>query len=163
MLVVSDTSPLSNLAIIGRLGLLQEQFVEVLMTPAVAQELDALDSTSAKALLHDAIRTGWLKEHPLPESAPWPDSLRGLDEGETEAIRLVMSIGADGVLMDEKEGRRCAASLGIRTIGVLGILIAARQAGVLPSLRNEIEALRREAGFFIDPALELRVLTMVGE
>ncbi len=39
MLAVSDTSPLSNLAIIGRLPLLREQFVEVWVPPAVVCEL----------------------------------------------------------------------------------------------------------------------------
>lgn len=163
MLVVSDTSPLSNLAIIGRLALLREQFAEVWMPPAVARELTALDAPSAQAALAEAVRTGWLKEMPLPASAPFPAGLRGLDAGETEALRLALSITAAAVLMDEKEGRQCAASLGIRTIGVLGILITAKQSGSIPSLRAEIDKLRRDAGFFVDKALESRVLAMVGE
>jgi uncharacterized protein len=163
MVVVSDTSPLSNLAIIGRLELLREQFVEVWMPPAVARELAALNSPPAQALLSSAMRSGWLKEMPLPSSAPFPAELRGLDAGETEALRLALCVAADGVLMDEKEGRQCAASLGIRTIGVLGVLISAKQSGSLSSLRGEIETLRRDAGFFVDKALESRVLGMVGE
>lgn len=163
MLVVSDTSPLSNLAIIGRLALLREQFAEVWMPPAIARELAALDALSAQAALAEALRAGWLKEMPLPPSAPFPAELRGLDAGETEALRLALSSAADGVLMDEKEGRQRAAILHIRTIGVLGVLIAARQSGAIPSLRAEIERLRREAGFFVDRPLEARVLAMVGE
>ena len=163
MLVVSDTSPLSNLAIIGKLALLREQFAEVWMPPAVARELTALDAPSAQAALAEAVRTGWLKEMPLPASAPFPVGLRGLDAGETEALRLALSITAAAVLMDEKEGRQCAASLGIRTIGVLGILIAAKQSGSIASLHAEIDKLRQLAGFFVDKALESRVLAMVGE
>jgi predicted nucleic acid-binding protein len=49
MLVVSDTSPLSNLATIGRLSLLQEQFSEIWMPPAVAYELAALDRPPAQS------------------------------------------------------------------------------------------------------------------
>jgi len=56
-----------------------------------------------------------------------------------------------------------AASLGIRTIGVLGILIAAKQSGSIPSLSVEIDKLRRDAGFFVDRPLELRLLAMGGE
>ena len=163
MVVVSDTSPLSNLAIIGRLALLREQFVEVWLPPAVARELAALKSPSAQAILSAAMRSGWLKEMPLPSSAPFPDGLRGLDAGETEALRLALSVAADGVLMDEKEGRQCATSLGIRTIGVLGVLIAAKHAGSIASLRDEIDRLRRDAGFFVDKALESQVLARVGE
>lgn len=65
--------------------------------------------------------------------------------------------------MRRKEGRQCAASLGIRTIGVLGVLIAAKQAGSIASLRTVIDKLRRDAGFLVDRPLELRVLAMVGE
>jgi uncharacterized protein len=163
MLVVSDTSPLSNLAIIGRLALLREQFVEVWMPPAVARELAALAAPQAQAALSEAVGAGWLKTMPLPASAPFPAALRGLDAGEIEALRLALSITTAGVLMDEKEGRQCAASLGIRTIGVLGVLIAAKQSGSILSLRVEIDKLRRDAGFFVDRPLELRVLAMVGE
>lgn len=62
-----------------------------------------------------------------------------------------------------KEGRQCAASLGIRTIGVLGILIAAKQSGAIPSLRAEITKLWQLAGFFVGRPLEQRVPSMVGE
>lgn len=163
MVVVGDTSPLSNLAIIGRLALLREQFGEVWMPPAVALELAALNSASAQTFLSEAMTGGWLKQVPLPSSAPYPDELRGLDAGETEALRLALSTNAQAVLMDEKEGRQCAADLGIRTIGVLGVLISAHQSGSVSSLRREIEALRQDAGFFVDKGLETRVLAMVGE
>lgn len=75
MLVVSDTSPLSNLAIIGRLELLREQFAEVWMPPAVARELGALGDSPAQVALLEAVRAGWLKEMPLPSSAPFPAEL----------------------------------------------------------------------------------------
>ncbi len=163
MVVVSDTSPLSNLAIIGRLELLREQFGEVLMPPAVVGELTALNSASARTVLSEAIQGGWLRQMPLASTAPFPEELRGLDAGETEALRLALTISANAVLMDEKEGRQCAASLGIRTIGALGVLISAKQSGSVSSLRREIERLRRDAGFFVDKALETRVLVMVGE
>lgn len=163
MVVVSDTSALSNLAIIGRLSLLREQFAEVLMPTAVARELAAINSPSAQAALAEAEHTGWLKRTALPLSAPFPEALRGLDAGETEALRLALCTCADAVLMDEKEGRQCAATLGVRTIGVLGVLISAKQSGSVLSLRDEIEKLRRDAGFFVDAALEMRVLTTVGE
>jgi len=64
---------------------------------------------------------------------------------------------------DEKEGRRCATSFGIRTIGVLGVLISAKQSGSVSSFRSGIEALRRDAGFFVDKDLGTRVLAVVGE
>ena len=163
MLVVSDTSPLSNLAIIGRLDLLREQFHLVRMPGAVARELSALPDSAARLALANALRDGWLVEMALPFSAPFPDNLAGLDAGEIEAIRLALALQADCILMDEKEGRQRASILGLRTIGIIGVLIVARQTGRVESLAAEIARLRTEAGFFVDRALEIRVLDIVGE
>ena len=163
MLVVCDTSPLSNLAIIGRLELLREQFVMVRMPPRVARELTALRHPAGQSALADAIQEGWLIEMPLPESAPYPDALHGLDAGETDALRLAIAISADAVLIDEKEGRKRAAGLGLRTVGVIGVLIVAKQNGRIQSLAAEIGRLRREAGFFVDGKLEAKALAMAGE
>jgi predicted nucleic acid-binding protein len=99
----------------------------------------------------------------LPPSAPHPAGLHKLDAGESEAIRLAMAVSADYVLIDEKEGRRCAFALGIRAVGLLGILIRAKQSGAVESMRLEIDKLRRHAGFFVGSDLEARVLAMVDE
>lgn len=163
MLVVSDTSPLSNLAIIGRLELLREQFELVRMPPAVAREWTALRHPAARLSLGEAIKSGWLVEISLPPAAPFPIELRGLDAGETEALRLALAIRADRVLVDEKEARRRAAALGLRSIGVLGVLLFARQKGRIKSLATEIERLRSEAGFYVDRELEAKVRALVGE
>lgn len=163
MLVVSDTSPLSNLALIGRLSLLRDQFGEVCLPPAVARELDALREPAARTALAHAIHVGWLREMLLPPSAPFPSELRGLDAGETEALRLALALSADHVLIDEREGRQRAARLGLHAIGVLGVLPAAKDAGAIDSRRAEIDSLRRVAGFFVDRALEARVLALAGE
>ncbi len=79
------------------------------------------------------------------------------------SLRLAMAISADAVLIDEKEGRERATLLGLRTIGVNGVLIAAKQGGRVQSLSAEIERLRREAGFFVDRRLEAQALAMAGE
>lgn len=163
MLVVSDTSPLSNLAIIDRLDLLREQFRVVQMPGAVARELAAVPSSRARMALANAIRDGWLVESALPISAPFPDELMGLDAGEIEAIRPALVLKADRILMDEKEGRQRAVAQGLQTVGIIGVLIVAKQNGCIQSLAAEIVRLRAEAGFFVDRALEIRALEIAGE
>ena len=163
MRVVSDTSPLSNLALIGRLGLLREQFAEVLMPRAVSRELSALRDATASLTLDRAMADGWLKETALPDDSPFPSELQGLDPGETEALRLALSISADRVLMDEWDGRMRATALGVRTIGVLGVLIVGKRSGSIVSMKVEIARLREEAGFFISRDLQEQVLAMAGE
>ena len=88
MRVVSNTSPISNLAIIGRLSLLRQRYGRVTVPPEVALELRALSHVAARETTDAAFHEGWL----VVESVPAPSALgelRGtLDAGEAEAIAL---------------------------------------------------------------------------
>ena len=163
MLVVSDTSPLSNLAVIGRLELVREEFGALCVPPAVARELTALSHAGGQLALRAAFAAGWLAERPLPAGTIAPLETSRLDVGEAEAIVLARAVGADRLLIDEKEGREVAEKLGIKFTGAIGILLRARQAGKIPSLADEIERLRNQAYFFVDAALETKALALVGE
>jgi uncharacterized protein len=161
MRAVSNTSPISNLAILGRLELLKQRYGTVLIPSAVATELNALSHPQAKARIAAALNEGWLRVHPVSTTSPplpFP-----LDAGETEAITLALSARADVLLMDEKRGREAARRNGLTVAGVLGELLRARQTGLLPDLRSEINRLRAEAGFFVDAEIENFILSQVGE
>ena len=161
MRAVSNTSPISNLAIIGRLDLLKQRYGRVLVPPAVARELSAVSHPGAKARIADALTTGWLVVQApagLPSNLPFP-----LDPGETEAIALALETRADVLLMDEKRGREAARRLGLTVAGALGELLYARRIGHVPELRAEISRLRTEAGFFVDPEIERFILSQAGE
>lgn len=163
MLVVSNTSPLSNLAVIGRLDLVREQFRQVCVPPAVKRELTALSHAAGQSAIAAAFADGWLVEVQLPLDAPVPNALRHLDKGETEALRLALAHKADRVLIDEKEGRKAAGQLALKFSGAIGVLITARQQGKIASLKAEIGRLRDEAYFFVDAVLERKALALVGE
>jgi len=161
MRAVSNTSPLSNLAIIGRLDLLNQRYGVVLIPPAVAQELSALSHPAGKARITAALADGWLVVQTPPTTSlalPIP-----LDAGEVEAIQLALAVRADVLLMDEKRGRMAARRLGLTVAGALGELLHARQNRLLPDLRAEIDRLRVEAGFFVDSEIERFILSQVGE
>jgi len=70
--------------------------------------------------------------------------------GETEAFVLAQQVKAEYLIMDEKKGRIEAAKLGIKTIGILGILILSRRSGICDDLKNELVDLRLNAGFWIN-------------
>ena len=81
-----------------------------------------------------------------------------LDQGESEAITLAIDLKADRILLDERDGRKIAKSLGLKVTGVLGILLRANQEGELASLPDAIDALIETAGFRISPELLAKVL-----
>ena len=82
---------------------------------------------------------------------------------EAEAIGLATEIPADILLIDEKEGRSVARQAGLRVRGTLGILIRAKEAGEVASVRTEIRALKTRAGFFVAAELEAEVVRIAGE
>jgi predicted nucleic acid-binding protein len=161
MRVVSDTSPICNLAIIARLDLLQLRYQTIFIPQEVADELSALSHSAAKDCISAAIACQWIIVKPSPAITPHLSS--PLDSGETAAIALAYSEKSDILLIDEKRGREAARALGIKVAGVLGELIHARRAGRISSLKAEIEALRKEARFFVDAEVEKFVLAEVGE
>lgn len=86
-----------------------------------------------------------------------------LDRGEAEAIALAIESGADLLLMDERRGRAVARRLGARVVGVLGVLVEAKQRNLLDAVGPVLNALVAEAGFRIGAELHVRVLQAAGE
>ena len=80
-----------------------------------------------------------------------------LDNGEAEAIAFAVELKADWTLLDEREGRKMAKSLGLKVTGILGVLLRAKQADI-KSLQPVIDDLISKAGFRIAPELLLQIL-----
>lgn len=82
--------------------------------------------------------------------------------GESEAIALALEIKADLVLLDDRAARRLAVVLGVPLIGTLGLLLRAKRAGLIPSVRARMDALRA-LPFHIAPKLYEEVSKAAGE
>jgi len=163
MLAVSNTSPISNLASIGRLELLKSQFSEPWIPDAVAEELAAHPDPVARAMIQNAIRESWIRIGAPKDSGLLRLLLLQLHRGEAEAIALATDLSADFVLMDEQEGRQLASKTGLAVTGVLGVLLRAKRVSEIAALRPELDMLRSKAHFFVSPALEKKILAASGE
>ena len=153
MPVVSNTSPLLNLAIVDHLSLMYEQFGEILIPQAVLEELQVEEGLPGSQTLREAIEKGWLRVKEVMDQHYVKVLQIDLDKGEAEAIALALQVKAKWVILDEREGRRVAKSLGLKVIGVLGILLRAQREGKLPLLQKTMEDLRSKAGFHIGKEL----------
>ena len=78
-------------------------------------------------------------------------------------IALCLTEKADALLIDETLGRELALRLGARTIGILGILIESKKRALISTVKEPLEKLEKDAGFWIAPSLRTRVLQLVGE
>ena len=90
-------------------------------------------------------------------------STRRLHPGEITAISLAVERRADAVLIDEKAGRAAASALGLKPLGLLGILLEAKRASLISDLSPLLDRLELEAKFRIGKDLRERVLRAAGE
>jgi predicted nucleic acid-binding protein len=97
MSVVSNTSPILNLAIINRLDLLRQQFGEVLIPPAVLSELKADTDFLGADRIREALLQAWLQARELTNVNLARVLNRDLDQGEAETIALALEFGLDTV------------------------------------------------------------------
>jgi hypothetical protein len=86
-----------------------------------------------------------------------------LNPGEAEAITLAKEQQADLLLIDERQGRQVAATLQLPFTGVLGVLLAAKQHGMVTVVRPLLDALQRRAGFWISEQMYTLVIQMSRE
>jgi predicted nucleic acid-binding protein len=146
-LVVTDTSCLIALDRIGQIDLLPALFT-VHAPLAVVSEFGR--------------RPSWLHvERAAPERVE--ALLSRVDRGEAEALALAESYADVQLLIDEKKGRRVARALGLRVTGTAGVLLAAKAAGLVPTLRPLLDALLHEHDFRLGERHYKAVLREAGE
>ena len=156
--VVANNTPLAALWAIGRLDLLQDLFGKILIPQEVANEFLAVDQFARKKDL---------------DTAPWiqVDQVRdrrrvvayaNLDLGEAEVLALGEEKCARLLVLDEVKGRRFARRMGVPIIGTLGVVLLAKEEGLLESVAPVIEQLQ-DAGFYLAPDLVSRALELADE
>ena len=161
MLVVSNTSPLINLAMIGELDLLRKLYEVVYIPQAVFDEIVIKGEGQIGA--EDIKNSEWIKVLPVQNRLLVKSLFLQLDIGESEAIVLAIEHSANLVLLDEKRGRNIASEFNLRPFGLLGVLVQAKKLGLILEIKPLIDKLRHVAGFWIDNKLYQAVLNSVNE
>jgi uncharacterized protein len=160
LIVVSDASPIISLAAAGQLELLRLLYEEVSIPEAVHQEISAAGPGQPGV---EELQAAWIKTKAV-KNRPLVRALEGeLDQGEAEAIALAVELDADVVLVDERRGRVVALRLGLNVLGVMAVLLEAKQKGFLPQIRPVLDDLLTKAGFRISQRLYAHVIQMAGE
>jgi uncharacterized protein len=161
MIIVSDTSPLTNLAAIGRFDLLQKLFGKIHIPEVVLEELNYQGKIWPG--FNETVQADWISRHKIENEALVTALLRDLDKGEAQTIALGIELNADLVLLDEREGRRQAKRFGLKVLGVVGILLAAKEKKFITLIQPELDALRQKAGFYVNEELVISILDLAGE
>lgn len=129
MKVVVNATPLIALSLINQLELLNELFDEVLVPPAVYEEV-VIQGTGQPGAAELACVT-WIQVQAPSTSSTIEPLLLELDIGELQVLLLAQEVQADWVIIDERLGRRTAQAMNFPVKGTVGIMLAACQAGLL--------------------------------
>ncbi len=161
-LVVSNTSPISNLCAIGKIEILAALYGSVIIPEVVRDELHA-SPPRIKPLAIAAEKQGIVRvssEYSMETAMLLRPTL---DASESAAIALTLASNADFLLLDERLGRNVAKQANINILGIMGVLLEAKSMRLLPEIAPCLNNLIHHAGFRIAPSLVREVLHRAGE
>lgn len=169
MRAVTNSSILIALSTIGQLQLLSQRFPDgVLMPRAVQREVVETGAGQPGAI--EVASVSWLVVQETNNKSLVSALRMELDEGEAEAIMLrtananalFCELPSEALLLDEKNARRIAKQMGLPVLGAVGILIWAKQSGLISTLKEQLDALKTQ-GFHLGQPVYQEALRKVGE
>ena len=153
--VVSDTSPIRYLVLIGEGDLLRKLYGRILIPQAVHAELQKPRTPDVvRAWMQAALP--WIDVVPASQISSESLVTSALDAGERAAIDVALGLKADLLLMDERAGIEVARRLGLSATGTLGILARGAERGFI-NLAIALEKLR-QTNFRIRPEILQQLL-----
>lgn len=143
-IVIADASYLIVLQNIQELSLLQKLFGEILIVQQVKEEFGS-DLPE------------WIKVKEVQNKLQENALNLILDKGEAASIALTLETDNSLLMLDEKKGRRIAQELNLKIIGTLGIILLAKEKGLINSIADLLAKLE-SADFRISPNLKVKIL-----
>ncbi|MDY6782064.1 MAG: DUF3368 domain-containing protein [Cyanobacteriota bacterium] len=161
MTIVCNTSPLSNLAAIGQLSLLQQIYGDIIIPLAVADEIAKVAAIYTQAAAVPNLP--WIRVQAVNNLTKVQGLQTRLDIGECEAIALALELDAELLIIDEQLGRKIAVGEGLDITGLLGVLLEAKNKKLISTIRPIMNNLIVQARFRISQPLYDEVLLLAGE
>ena len=156
--VISNTTPLLSLLKIDKLNLLKELYGKIIIPEAVFREIE---NGKEKPYYKDLTKIDWIEIQKIKNKSSRA-YFTDLDEGEAEVLILANEQNADLIIMDEIIGRRYVKHLGINLTGTIGVLLKAKNRGLIGSVKNLLTELT-EKGTWLNPDLISKILMLADE
>ncbi len=156
--VILNNTPLVAFWTLEQLSLLQALYQQITIPLAVKNEFLAIEQTARQQVLDN---NPWIQINELAN----PLQARiyvGLDQGEAEVLALALEQSARLVIMDERKGRRYAQRLNLPLTGTLGVLLLAKEDGLITAVSPLIQQLQQHGLYFDQPLID-RVLQLAKE
>lgn len=147
--IISDTSCIILLDKIDELEILNKLFPTIVTTQEVAEEF-------GRQL------PSWFQIQ-QPKDKNYQSIIEAsVDKGEASAIALAIELDDCLLIIDDRKGRKFAHQLGLTIIGTVGVIVDAKLAGIIPSVKPILSKIRT-TNFRITERLELLILKKAGE
>ncbi len=161
MIIISDTSPISNLLLIEQLSLLKALYGQLIIPDAVFQEIKALETFGVDV---STVQTAdWIEVRAVCDQMLVEKLVTEVDRGEAEAIALAIELNAERLLIDERIGRRVAQRYDLKITGLLGVLVSAKQNKLIDELKPILDQLIQQAKFRVHADLYQQILEDANE
>ncbi|OGV74437.1 MAG: hypothetical protein A3K19_05520 [Lentisphaerae bacterium RIFOXYB12_FULL_65_16] len=160
-MIVSNTTPISNLLHLDQFRLVASLCREVHVPEPVRDEVDQAFARNRE--WREALDGGRVQVHKVTNDVLIQQLRRTLHRGEAETVALGVELGAKLCLMDDRDARAVAEGFGIRLTGTLGLLLKAKQLGLLSSVRVLVGRLRDRHHFWISPRMYQEFVRLAGE
>ena len=157
MLIIADSSALVALAECDMLHLLDVLFQEIRVPRPVFEECTFPGKPHASRL------AAYLADKTIDiDLSSYIFSINGLGRGELHAMALYRYLHADRFLVDDQRAKKVANLNGISTIGSVGILLRAKERGLIPTIKPHVAAIQR-SGVYLSDRVVKHALELAGE
>lgn len=157
--VVVNSTPLIVLCGIGKLDILREMYHEIMIPEAVYREVTEKEDSACRQIQS---ADSWIHIEEIQDHSEKKMYKAKLHEGEVEVMILCQEKKADLAIIDDNAAKKTAKYLGINVTGTLGVLLKAKQKGIVKEIRPLISELKAN-GFYISSEIEKTVLECAGE
>lgn len=127
--IITDTSCFITLDKIGAFEVLHQAFKNIVTTPEIQQEF----GTKLPA---------WIEIRPVTDKTLQEVFKETVDAGEASAIALAMETSNAILIVDDLKGRKLASKMALNFMGTLGLLVKAKEYGVIPAVKPYLEKIQ---------------------
>ena len=143
--IVVNSTPLIALAKVNKLELLKDMYEQVIIPEAVYREVMEKGDVAAQRV---EAALEWIDVRKVDPSLERRMYRAKLHDGEVEVMLLAQIIGADAVVIDDGAARKTAEYLELPLTGTLGIMIKAKQRGLLDAVMPVVQQMEQSGIYF---------------
>ncbi|NEO95106.1 MAG: DUF3368 domain-containing protein [Moorea sp. SIO3G5] len=161
MIVVSNTSPITNLSAIQKIDILRQLYGVLIIPQAVYNEM--VDLAYEVPGSKEVQTLSWIQTRQATNRSLVAELRLEIDAGESEAIALAIELNANRLLIDDYQARVIASRFGLKFTGILGVLLAAKKQGLIKAVKPIVDDLINQAGFRVSDRVYREIVQMADE